>query len=128
MNTKDFLLSWGMLLLGIIFNVFGIYVIKWKINALGNIQFNSFMSIVNYFFALVKSPWVIAGAIAIFAAPLPYAIALAKMDLSVAYPASVAINCLILIPLTIILLGESLTLNKSISIGLIIVSLYLLYK
>lgn len=128
MNMKDFLLSWGMLILGVLLNVFGAYAVKAKINTLGSIPFDSVLSVINYFFALIKFPLAIAGAIAILAAPFPYAIALSRMDLSIAYPVSVAINCLILIPITILFLGEMLTVNKSIGILLILVSLFLLHK
>ena len=128
MSIKNFLLSWGMLLLGILLNVFGVYMIKLKINTLGNISFGSIASVFNYFLALIKIPGVVAGGIAIFAAPFPYAIALSRMQLSVAYPASVALNCLIIIPLTILFLGEHFTLNKLISVVCLTVSLYFLYK
>ena len=49
-------------------------------------------------------------------------------EISTVYPVSVALNFLILIPLTIIFLGESLTASKVAGIFFIIVSLYLLYK
>jgi len=50
------------------------------------------------------------------------------MELSVAYPASVALNCLILIPLSIIFLKEGISWSKVTGIGMILTSLYLLYK
>ena len=128
MSTKNFMLSWGMLLVGVIMNVFGVYVIKIKINSIGSVQFNSFMTVVNYFFTLAKSPMVIVGALVLLSAPAPYAIALSSMDLSVAYPASVALNCLIIIPLTVLFLGEALTLYKVAGLTLMVVSLYFLYK
>lgn len=127
MNMKEFLLSWGMLFIGVLLNVFGIYIIKLKINTLGNIQLESIGAMIGYFLTLIKMPLVIVGAISVLAAPLPYAIALSRLELSIAYPASVALNCLIILPLTIIFLGEDLTFTKAIGMGLILVSLYLLY-
>ncbi|MCQ9207271.1 MAG: hypothetical protein NG740_05275 [Omnitrophica bacterium] len=128
MNIKGFVLSWGMLLLGVLMNVFGIYVIKMKMNSMGGLQINSFMSAITYFFALIKIPLVLVGAVVILTAPLPYAVALSRMNLSVAYPASVALSCLILLPLSVMFLGEPLLWGKSVAIGLLVVSLYLLYK
>lgn len=128
MNIKDFFLSWGMVFIGVLMNVFGVYVIKMKINVLAGFQFNSLGAVLNYFFTLAKFPLVIIGAVAILAAPFPYAIALSRMELSVAYPASVALNFLLIIPLTVIFLGEGISWNKAIGIGLILLSLYLLYK
>lgn len=128
MNIKEFCLSWGMLLIGSIMNVFGVYVIKMKINTLGGFQFNSLGGVFDYFLALMRFPLVIIGAIFVLIVPLPYAIALSKMELSVAYPLSVAFNCLIILPLAAIFLGESITLSKLVAVGLILVSLYFLYK
>ena len=128
MIVKDFFLSWGMLFFGVLLNVFGIYLVKMKINTLGNVQLDSIAAVINYFFTLIRIPLVIIGGVAVLIAPLSYAIALSRMQLSVAYPVSVALNCLILIPLTVIFLGEGFNLNKAIGIVLILLSLYLLYK
>ena len=128
MIIKDFFLSWGMLLIGVVMNVFGIYVVKMKINELGEFSFGSFATVVNYFLTLAKSPLAIIGAVAIMAAPFPYAIALSKMELSIAYPLSVALNCILVLFLTVLFLGESLTWNKAGAIAMILVSLFFLYK
>jgi len=128
MTIKSFCFSWGMLLLGVLMNVFGVYAIKLKINTINVVQFDSFMAVVNYFITLAKFPAVILGAIAIMAAPFPYAIALSKMELSVAYPVSVVLNCLILLPVTVMLLGETVSWNKAIAVLLMVVSLFLFYR
>jgi len=117
-----------MLLIGVILNTSGIYIVKMKINSFGAAEFNSFGSVSNYFFMLAKSPLIILGVIVFFVACLPLAVALSRMELSVIYPVSVALNCLILIPLSIIFLGEGITWNKIAGISLILTSLYLLYK
>lgn len=109
-------------------NVAGVYAVKAKINELGDIHFNSLIAVIGYFFTLLRFPIVIIGAIFILTAPLPYAIALSKMELSVAYPVSVAVSCLIILPLAVIFLGETVTWNKVMGIGLILAGLYFLYK
>ena len=128
MNIKHIAMTWGMLLLGVILNVAGSYIIKLKINTFGDIQLNSLPQVFSYFLALAKQPIVVLGGLTLLFATLPYAIALAKMELSVAYPASVALNFLFIIPLTIILLHEPLTLSKVLSSGLIILGLFILYR
>jgi len=128
MHLKDFFLSWGMLFVGVILNVAGIYFVKMKINHIGVPHLDSFGAIFNYFTTLGRSPLVIVGLFLFFVACLPYAIALSRMELSVAYPVSVALNCLILIPLSIIFLKEDISWSKVTGIGMILTSLYLLYK
>jgi len=128
MGLKDFLLSWGMLFAGVLMNVAGVYLVKLKINVLGSVQFDSFMSGVLYFYHLVRFPVALLGGFLVFAAPLPYAIALSRMDLSVAYPLSIALNCLLILPMAAFFMGESISLYKGIGTGLIVVSLFLLYK
>ena len=128
MTAKDFFLSWGMVLAGVVMNVAGIYIVKLKINNIGAIQFDSMRVVVEYFLTLAKSPLAIIGGILIMAAPFPYAIALSRMQLSMAYPLSIALNCAIILPLSIIFLGESVTVNKLTAIGMVLISLYFLYK
>jgi multidrug transporter EmrE-like cation transporter len=128
MNVKEFVLTWGMLITGVIMNVCGAYVVKSKMNVLGQIDLSSLGAFFGYFIALIKFPPALLGIIAIAAAPVPQAIAVSRMALSVAYPATVAFNFLVLIPVTILFLGESFTMNKVIALGLIAISVYLLYK
>jgi len=128
MHLKEFVLSWGMLLVGVVMNVFGIYVVKARINILGAVSFESVRSVFGYFLALAKSPAAVLGAVLVVLAPLPYAIAISRMQLSTAYPISISLNFLLLLPLSILFLGESLTIYKSFAIVLILISLFLLSK
>jgi multidrug transporter EmrE-like cation transporter len=128
MNAKDFFLSWGMLVIGVIMNIFGTSVIKLKMNLLGRIDFDSLFGFCGYFVSLAKHPAALLGIIAVLAAPVPLAIALSRMELSVAYPVATALNFLVLIPFSIAILGETFTVTKLLAVGLIAVSVYLLYK
>ena len=128
MTTKDFFLSWGMLLAGVIMNVFGISVIKMKMNMLGKIDFGSVTSFFGYFFSLAKTPSAFLGIVAVLVAPLPLAIALSRMELSVAFTVATALNFLVLIPFSILFLGEAFNVSKLIAAGLIVISVWLLYK
>lgn len=128
MPIKNIFLSWGMLFLSVLFNAYGVFVIKYKINELGEIQLNSFRIVINYFIALLKSPLVISGVALFFLAPFLFAIALSRMEISIAYPAQVGLNFIFLLLLAFIFLGENLTINKIIAISLVICSIYFLYK
>jgi multidrug transporter EmrE-like cation transporter len=128
MNARDICLTWGMLLAGVIMNVLGATAIKMKMNLLGQIDFTNFVGFGGYFLSLAKYPPSLLGIIAVVAAPVPQAIALSRLDLSVAYPATTALNFLVLIPLSILFLGETFSVNKMLGLGLIAASVYLLYK
>ena len=128
MATKDFLLSWGMLLAGVIMNIFGTSVIKMKMNLLGKIDCSSLASVFGYFIALAKYPSAFLGMVAVLLAPVPLAVALSRMELSVAYPVATALSFLFLIPFSILFLSEAFTVSKLIAVGLIVVSVWLLYK
>jgi len=128
MIFKEFMLTWGMILVGVLFNVFGIYALKAKMNVAGSISFTSVGSVIGYFWTLAKYPSVILGIIAVFAAPLPYAVAVSKMPLSIAYPVSVALNFLVLIPVSICFLGETMSAKQVIAMALLVISIYFLYK
>ncbi len=126
--AKDFFLTWGMLLVGVAMNVFGTSVIKMKMNVLGKMDLGSVAEFIGYFISLAKFPSALLGIIAVMAAPLPLAVALSRMELSVAFPVATALNFLILIPFSILFLGEAFTASKLIAVGLIVASVYLLYR
>lgn len=128
MQPKDWLLSWGMLLVGVVMNGAGIAVIKVKMNTLGKLNLDSVAGFLGYFLALAKAPMPLLGMIAVLVAPIPLAVALSRMEVSVAVPVATALNFLVLIPLSILLLNETFTVNKMLAIVLIVASVYLLYK
>jgi len=128
MKLQEFFLSWGMLALSILFNAIGVFIIKIKLNELGPARLTPPRALVEYFLLLVKSKPVMAGVALFVVAPFLFAIALSRMEISVAYPLQVVLNFLFLIILAIMFLGETITLNKAIAIGLGILSIYFLYK
>jgi len=128
MEMKELFLSWGMLILSVIFNVVGVFVVKIKLNELGPVKFDSVKTVVSYFLLLLRSELVIAGVFLFFVAPFLFAVALSRMEISVAYPVQVAFNFLLLVLLAVIFLGESLTLTKTMAIVFALMSMFLLYK
>lgn len=125
---KELFLSWGLLVLSVLFNVYGIFVIKARINELGPVGVQSLKSIIGYFLLLLKSPLVFSGVILFFIAPFLFAVALSRMDIVVAYPAQIGLNFLILMGLAVILLGESLTFARIIGSCLVIAGIIFLNK
>jgi len=128
MAIKEFCLSWGMLVLSIVFNAYGVFVIKLKMNELGPLKPESLKSVVGYTLQLLNSRLVLGGVILFFAAPFLFAIALSRMQISVAYPAQTVLNLLLLILVAALFLGEAITLHKVIAIGFALLSIYFLYR
>ena len=125
---KNMFLSWGMLVLSVVFNVFGVFVVKQRLNELGAIKMDSLRTVLQYFLLMMTSPLVIFGIVFFFAAPFLFTIALSRMEISVAYPAQLGLNFLILILLGLIFLGESLTIYKVVGMAMVLAGIYFLNK
>ena len=128
MSLKELALSWGMLAAAAVLNVLGLYAVKATLAALGAVPVTSPSAAIAYVASFARSPLALIGVVCIFAAPLPHAVALSRMPLSLAYPASVALTCLLLLPLSIAPLGEPLTGSRMAGIALLLTSLVLLYR
>ena len=128
MVPTQFFMSWGMLVLSVVFNAYSIFLIKRRLNELGEINLNSFLFVFNYGLEFLKSSGAITGLILFLAAPFFLAVAVSRMELTIAYPVQVGLNFILVIVLSLIYLGESLTLEKGIGIGLVIGSIYFLSK
>lgn len=128
MSMKLFLTTWGMIIVTVILNVVGVTGVKLKLNELGSLRFDSFESVFFYFTSLIKSPFAVIGGILIMISPFPYLVAVSRMDVSLVYPITVALTCLLLIPISVIFLGESIVTKKAVGILLLIISIWLLHK
>jgi len=128
MNFTRFLMSWGMLVLSVVINAFSVFLIKRRLNELGEIRLDSIQFIFNYGTEFLKSSSAILAMILFVAAPFCLAVAVSRMELTVAYPAQVGLNFVLVIVLSLIYLGEELTFNKGIGIGFVLVSIYFLAK
>ena len=127
-NVKYLLMTWGMILLGVIMDVFGAFVVKIKINELGAVNYSSIKFVYLFFWELLKYPPAVAGGIVILLSPIPYALALSRLEVSTAYPVLVAFNSMLLLPVSIIFLGEAFTFNKIIGFIFLVIALIFLYK
>ena len=123
-----FLSTWGLIFFAALMDVIGAFAVKLKINELGSVNYNGLYDVIEYLINLAKFPAVWFGTFLILTAPLPYALALSRMELSTAYPVIVTLNALLLIPIAVIFLNESLTLYKIIGFIIIIIGLYFIHK
>lgn len=125
---KGWSLSWGILILSVVFNVLGVFAIKLRLNDLGEMKLDSWRNLLGYVILLLKSPWVLMGVILFFIAPFLFTVALSRMELAVAYPAQVGLNFAFLILLGFFVLGEQLTMGKIIGIICILIGIYSLNR
>lgn len=123
-----FLSTWGLIFFAALMDVIGAFAVKLKINELGSVNYNGLYDVIEYLINLAKFPAVWFGTFLILTAPLPYALALSRMELSTAYPVIVTLNALLLIPIAVIFLNESLTFYKIIGFMIIIIGLYFIHK
>ena len=128
MIIKEIFLSWGMLVLSVLFNVCGVFVIKERINTLGPVNVQAFKEVSGYFILLLKSPLVVGGTALFFISPFLFAIALSRMEISVAYPAQIGLNFLILIALACMFLGEQLSMFKILGMAFVFIGIFFLNK
>jgi len=128
MDIRQFVLSWGMLILSVLFNAYGVFVIKLRMNEIGEVKLDAVRSFFNYFVLLLRSGLVISGIITFIVAPFFFAIALSRMEISIAYPANVVLNLFFLLFFAVLILGENITLNKGIAVIFALVSVFLLYR
>jgi len=112
----------------VVLNSFGALIIKYKINALGEIQLGSLKSVINYFIELLKSPLIICGILSIFISAFVWMAALSRLQISLAYPVAVGLNFFIVVTAALIFLKEQLSVEKVIGIVLIFISIYLLAR
>ncbi len=127
MDTKN-MVNWLMVLGYVILNSFGALAIKSTLNKLGEIKLVSIKSIFFYFVELFKSPLGLIGFFAIFLSAFTWMAALSRMEISLAYPAAVALNFMVVVILGLILFGETFTLTKIVGIILVFIGVFFLSR
>ena len=118
------MLTWGLIVIAVLMDVFGAFIVKSKLNEFGAVNFSSFSLVLGYLIDLMKFPLVLFGGFLILLAPIPYALALSRMDLSTTYPIVVGLNAIILFPLAVFFLNEQVTNTKIIGFAIIIIGLF----
>lgn len=122
---KIFLLSWGLIILAALFDSYAAFIVKSRFNELGELNFNSLKSIIDYLFNFIKSPLILSGVLAFALAPILWFVALNKIEVSVGYPILVAFHLIFIVLFATLLLGEAITISKVIGMILIIFALFL---
>lgn len=125
---NEFFLSWGMLVLSVAFNAVGAFIIKMRLNELGPMKMESIRSTVSYCLNVLQSPLVVFGVVIFFLAPFVFAVALSRMEISIAYPAQVGLNFIFVLLLALLFLGEQMTLLKIIGITAVLIGVVCLVK
>lgn len=125
---KELLMSWGMLVLSVVMNAYGAFIIKMRLNQLGAFQMTTLKNAFVYFFDLFKTPLALTAAVLFTASPFLFAIALSRMPITLAYPVQIGLNFVIVVLLALIFLGEQLTWVKCLGILLVFVGIFLLNK
>ena len=124
---KLFFLTWGLVVLAALMDVAGILIIKLRLNFLGPVKYDSFLSVITYCLKIISTPTSFIAAIVIFISPVIYAFALSRMNLSIAYPLIIGFSAIFLLILSYVVLNESITLNNFIGILLILFGIFLVY-
>ena len=125
---KDWFLGWGLLVISVCFNALGAIVIKWKLNEIGKIEFESFRKIMDYGLIFLKSPLVVISVILFFASPFLFGVALSRLPLLIAYPVQIGLNFLLVLLFSVFFLSESITPVKLAGILFIMVGVIMLQR
>jgi multidrug transporter EmrE-like cation transporter len=112
----------------VLLNSFGALAIKSTLNKLGAVRLDSLRAILVYFRDLFKWPMAILGFLAIMLSAFVWMAALSRLEITIAYPAAVALNFFVVVLTGSILFRESITLAKIFGIVLIFISIFLLAK
>jgi multidrug transporter EmrE-like cation transporter len=125
---KEFLLSWGVLVASVLMNAYGAFIIKLRLNELGAFQMTTLKNASIYFFDLFKTPLAFTAGVLFAVSPFLFAIALSRMEITVAYPVQIGLNFVIVVLLALFFLGEQLTLIKCLGILFVFMGVFLLNR
>lgn len=121
-------MAWTLLVGSVAFNAGGVFLLKRRMNDLGAIRISSAAAVWGYGVEMARAPSVWVGLVLFFLAPFLFAVALSRMEITVAYPAQVGLNFLVLYVLAVVSLGESLTVPKVLAALLVLAGVCLLAR
>ena len=124
---REFLLSWGLIIFAALIDVLAILVIKIRLNVLGAIQFESFLSVFKYCIKVISTPVTFFATLFLFLSPIVYAFALSRINLSIAYPIIIAFSSIFLLAFSTIILNETLTSKHLVGVLFILVGIFIIY-
>ena len=119
-----FLSTWGLVILSAFLDSYAAFIIKGRFNQVGEIDFSSIKSFLNYMFEFIKNPWLFSALVTFVAAPAVWFVALNKLDITAAYPISIACHFFFIFFFGTFFLGEEINLMKIIGTALIAASFF----
>ena len=126
--TSAMVLGWGMVLLFVVLNMFGALLLKNQIQKLGNWNFASIQSTLQFFLKLFSSFRTLLAVGSLFGSTIAWSLALANLELSRAYPVAIGLNFLIVMISTVFFYGESLDFSKISGLFLILTGIVVLLR
>jgi multidrug transporter EmrE-like cation transporter len=119
-----FLSTWGLVILSAFLDSYAAFIIKGRFNQVGEIDFSSTKAFFKYMFEFIKNPWLFSALVTFVAAPAVWFVALNKLDITAAYPISIACHFFFIFFFGTFFLGEEINLMKIIGTVLIAVSFF----
>lgn len=98
--------------------VYGQLILKWRVSQVGPLP-AEMADKLRFMLSLLLDPAILSGFAAAFLASMTWMAAMTKFELSYAYP-FMALNFVVVLILSQCLLGEPLTLQKSVGVALIV--------
>lgn len=111
-----------LLTVTIVFTSYVQLIIKWQMNNLNSIPGNWKESLI-FFSMIITNKWIVSAFFSSLVAFIFWVMLLSKCELSYAYPLYISITFITLIAFSFILFGETVSVNKIISIVLILLGI-----
>lgn len=118
MNT---LTSYAMVLLTVLFTVYGQLVLKWRVILAGAPPADVHGKF-RFYLTLLENPWILSAFAAAFAAAMCWIAAMTRLELSKAYP-FMALNFILVALFANVFFGEAITWPKVAGLGLVVLGL-----
>lgn len=125
---KRFLSTWGLLIVSVLLESASSVVLKHGVDGYVSMNNGRLSEAINIFRYILDTPWLIMGIITFLGGPWFFAIALSRMEISVAYPAQVGLNLLVLTAAAVVFLGEPFDLRHGSAVLFITIGCVLLYE
>jgi multidrug transporter EmrE-like cation transporter len=117
-TMSERLLGFVYIALAIALTLYGQLVVKWQVNSMGNAPAGLDQKL-SFLFRLLTNPWVISSFAAAFGAAMVWMLAIARLDLSYAYPfMSLTFPSILL--LSYLLFNEPVNIGKAVGVGFIV--------
>lgn len=120
-------MAYFYLALTVAFSVYGQFVLKWRINLITT-KFGADIGKVDLILKAVTDVFVLSGFLSAVVAAITWMLAMAKLQLTLAYPLTVACTFISISIISIMVLEEKLTIVRAIGIATILLGIFLIVK